>query len=378
MGYWENLREKEIHSVNGVFCPQAHKTKLQYETEDKALNAVKYGNGSIIRAYYCRECHCWHTTSKQEGPQEWEKMADTITKELDLDLGILEEEQNDMVFVKVVENNANGKVILPSYFPIGVYAKRFGYTENVFTNNLTKMTDISAYLILDEGKLVLKKLHDHDKEGFLRSFTARIEEQLDATNNYTMQHEIFPKDIFTEEELKHYPELVSEKAATSPEPLPEVDVEVEAPLSSDGLSPIDPDSVAELPEDEEIEDILAQYMNYYLEQLGLKQIDLDKNSYSLLLLAAKGEGLLSYAIAEYLPSLDALYAITDEHSLQLALGRLGFFEFLEVKERLCSYFFTAFYACAASQGNHDLRRHLEETLVGHEPKRIKSRSIIFK
>lgn len=383
MGFWEDMREKETHAVNGVFCPQAHKMKLQYETEDKALNAVKFGNGAIVRAYYCRDCHCWHTTSKEERPQEWEQMANFITKDLAIDLDT-EKENDDMVFVKVVENNANGKVILPSYFPIGVYAKRFGYTENVFTNNLTRMTDIDAYLVLDEGKLVLKKLSNHDKEGFLRSFATRIEEELEATNNFTMQHEIFPKDIFTEEELKNYTVLPAEKTITTEEKerreevAPLVKETPQPILPSDGLTPIDPENVTSEPSDEEVETYLSQYINYYLEQLGLKQIDLAANDFSLNLLAAKGEGLLSYAIAEYLPNFAALDVVLDDFSLQLALGRLGFFEFFEVGRYLSSRYFSAIYACAASQGNHELRRRMEETLIGREPNRIKTKSPVFK
>lgn len=380
MGYWEDIKDKEIHSTKGVFCPQAHKTKLQYETEEKALNAVKYGNGPIVRAYYCRDCHCWHTTSKEERLQEWEEMANFITEGLEIDLG--KEEENDMVFVKVVENNANGKVILPSYFPIGVYAKRFGYVENVMTNNLTRMTDIDAYLVLDEGKLVVKKLNEHDKEGFLRSFAARIEDDLEATNNFTMQHEIFPKDIFTEEELANFASFTSdkveEKAAQTQPTEPVVKEEAKPIIPSEGLYPIDPKEVADRLRDGEIEGYLSQYINYYLEQLGVKLIDLENNQYSLTLLATKGYGLLSYAIAEYFPSLTALEVVLDDYSLQLALGRLGFFEFFEVDEYLASRYFTALYACVASQGNHELRRHMEETLIGREPNRIKTNSVTFK
>ena len=31
----------------------------------KALLAIKYGNGGVIRAYYCKCCRCYHTTCRQ-------------------------------------------------------------------------------------------------------------------------------------------------------------------------------------------------------------------------------------------------------------------------------------------------------------------------
>ena len=58
--------QSEIHhGKHGVYCPQSHQSKLQYPTYKKALLAIKYGNGGVIRAYYCKCCRCYHTTCRQ-------------------------------------------------------------------------------------------------------------------------------------------------------------------------------------------------------------------------------------------------------------------------------------------------------------------------
>lgn len=61
---------------NSIYCPDARKTKMQFETEKKALNFIKF-NGAEIRAengysprraYYCIACNAYHVTSKPDSP----------------------------------------------------------------------------------------------------------------------------------------------------------------------------------------------------------------------------------------------------------------------------------------------------------------------
>lgn len=68
MNYFRKRREREAKASHGVFCPAANRIKLQYDSKERADHAVLYGNGGLVRSYYCRECQCWHTTSKPNHP----------------------------------------------------------------------------------------------------------------------------------------------------------------------------------------------------------------------------------------------------------------------------------------------------------------------
>lgn len=371
-------KEKEVHAVNGVFCPLAYRRKLQYESEEKALNAIKFGNGDIIRAYYCKACGCWHTTSKPDKVQPWVEMSSYITDLYhidteDMDANETQEEEN-MVFVKIVENDALGKVALPGYFPVGVLAKRFGYTRQVTTDSVTRMTDINVYVVLDEGKLVVKNLSERDREGFLRSFAARMEEEFEATNVFTMEHEIFPKDIVLEDDVE----------ANRPTP-PVVEAEelrelveskVEKVVKQD-FTRLDPQIVQGDFDRDLAEKSLHTAINYYLQEVELKTIDLEQNQYPLSSLAVRGKGLLTYAVAEHFSNLSVLEKLLSNESMQLALGRLGFYEFLEVDAHLAALFFEVLYAAAALQGKHEIRRRLESILVGGDQARPAKVELVF-
>lgn len=373
-------KNREVHAVKGVYCPAAYRRKLRYESEEKALNAIKFGNGDIIRAYYCKACHCWHTTSKPDKPQPWEEMSEFITDLYQIKVEKFEEvdekEDEKMVFVKVVDNEEFGKVVLPGHFPVGVLAKRFGYSPQVPTDNITRMTDINAYVILEEGKLVVKQVEDRDKEGFLRSFAARFEEEFEATNTFTMEHEIFPKDLMREGEVGVYQpkievprteelrELVEAKATPAPRENRYDRLDVERFAGEFGR--------------EEAELALQKSLDYYLYELELKSIDRDKNRFPLSSLAVRGKGLLTYAVAEHFPKLEILEKLLSNESMQLALGRLGFYEFLEVDAHLAALFFEGLYAASALQGKHDIRRQLEMVLVGNQLSAAPKLDLVFK
>ena len=64
----KNIENKEYRSLNStsrVFCRQARmRQKTFYATEKKALLAIRFGNGDLVRPYECATCMGWHTTSK--------------------------------------------------------------------------------------------------------------------------------------------------------------------------------------------------------------------------------------------------------------------------------------------------------------------------
>lgn len=372
-------KDKEVHSVKGVYCPMAYRRKLRYESEEKALNAIKFGNGDIIRAYYCKACRCWHTTSKPDRTQPWEEMSEFIKDLYHIDIeefeDVEEKEEEKMVYVKVVDNEEFGKVVLPGHFPIGVLAKRFGYSPYVQTDNITRMTDINAYIILEEGKLVVKQLEERDKEGFLRSFAARLEDEFEATNAFTMEHEIFPKDLVREEDINTY----QARPVVETEELRElVEAKVEPAVLENPYSALDVTRFSVEFSREMAEDGLQDSLNYYLQDLQLKALDKEKNHYPLSSLAVRGKGLLTYAVAEHFPKLVMLERLLSNESMQLALGRLGYYEFLEVDAHLAALFFEALYASAALQGKHEIRRQLESVLVGGQLATAPKLDLVFK
>ena len=58
-------------SRNRVFCPSCLRTKMLFESEDKANNFIRFNSSEIMelngrapnRSYYCRFCGGWHITS---------------------------------------------------------------------------------------------------------------------------------------------------------------------------------------------------------------------------------------------------------------------------------------------------------------------------
>lgn len=57
---------------NRVYCFGSRKEKLQFETREKAERFIEYNSDTITdnngyapsRAYWCKDCCCWHVTSK--------------------------------------------------------------------------------------------------------------------------------------------------------------------------------------------------------------------------------------------------------------------------------------------------------------------------
>lgn len=56
---------------NRVFCPECRRTKMLFETEEKAERFIKFNKAEMgeycpVRAYYCVACGGWHTTSHED------------------------------------------------------------------------------------------------------------------------------------------------------------------------------------------------------------------------------------------------------------------------------------------------------------------------
>ena len=83
-GHLLKVKDKYAPNVMSTpYCPNCHKEKLQFGTEEEALRYIEYNAQRIlllkgiapIRAYYCRSCRCWHVTSKEKKPKLVEKTS---------------------------------------------------------------------------------------------------------------------------------------------------------------------------------------------------------------------------------------------------------------------------------------------------------------
>lgn len=55
---------------NRVFCNECRRTKMLFESENKALNFLRFNAGNFegtspTRVYYCSACFGWHVTSRE-------------------------------------------------------------------------------------------------------------------------------------------------------------------------------------------------------------------------------------------------------------------------------------------------------------------------
>lgn len=57
---------------NRIYCPIAHRPKMLFESERKALRFIEYnvdsfdtGKPTPVRAYYCTGCGGWHLTHRE-------------------------------------------------------------------------------------------------------------------------------------------------------------------------------------------------------------------------------------------------------------------------------------------------------------------------
>lgn len=124
--------------------------------------------------------------------------------------------------------------------------------------------------------------------------------------------------------------------------------------------------------------MLKASINHYLIKIKLKPIDEESNQYPLHFLSTKGDALLKYALLDYFTNRKVLTQLVTNDSMKLALGRMGFYEFLEADSHLAGTFFEVIYACAMLQGNHEIRKKMERVLVGEEAFKTKLPTLKFK
>lgn len=282
-----------------------------------------------------------------------------------------------MVSVKIVKSNALGKTILPSYFPIGVIAKRFGYMEYVL-EKVSTLHDIDYYLVKRDEKLVLMKLTNNDKKSYLSSFYMRKESEFDKVNEYTEGYEIFPADILLESEYLEYLSNEAEENGAQIIERTEIAEKDETIYSDSKATPIDLYIAKNSLDSQKEELVLKASINYYLIAIGLKPIDEASNQYPLHFLSTKGDALLKYALLDYFTNRKILDQLVTNESMKLALGRLGFYEFLEADTHLAGTFFEVLYACAMLQNKTDIRKKMEAILVGEEAFKTKLPTLKFK
>ena len=48
MNYFRKRRERQAKSNSGIYCPASNRSKIQYETKEKADHAVQYDNGGLV------------------------------------------------------------------------------------------------------------------------------------------------------------------------------------------------------------------------------------------------------------------------------------------------------------------------------------------
>lgn len=71
-GYGDEDGDKGYQGRNRVMCPDCGKSKLQFETEKKAQDFIRWNGSELkrqdgnLRPYYCPACCCWHISHKQK------------------------------------------------------------------------------------------------------------------------------------------------------------------------------------------------------------------------------------------------------------------------------------------------------------------------
>lgn len=284
-----------------------------------------------------------------------------------------------MVYVKIVETSRTGRIILPSYFPISVLRKAVGEEVKIINEYTPRMTDIVGYLIKDGDRFVIKPVSQSDRKAFLTSFTMRIEDLLEATNDFTHEYNIYPSDIVLDGKSSS-----SQQKEEEQENLQIIDeYEEDSPVQEHIYSDIDTMPIDLFVASKELtsvqeESVLKTSINHYLIKFGLRPIDEESNKYPLHYLSTKGDTLLGYALLDYFTNRKVLKQLLTNESMKLALGRMGYHEFLEANTHLAGTFFEVIYACAMLQNKNEVRQKMEKVLVGEEAFKTKLPKIKFK
>lgn len=288
-----------------------------------------------------------------------------------------------MVKLRVFETSQTGKVVVPYHFPIGVFASRFGLVTIVKTP-IKHMTKVSRYLDFDRGSephFTVRELSEVDRSSRLDDFYFSIKEVFDASNEFTYEYTIDARDISVAEGYKKYnPNRnktveVSEGVSEPVEVAPVKSVVAQISLE---LVPLDMYKAGKVATSSDESVLLKESINYYLHRLGLKLLDVESSRYPIHYLSTKGDAMLKVALLDYFSNRKVLDLLSSNASMQLALGRLEFYDFLEVDTHLAGTFFEVLYMCSVLQGNDAVRLLMEKTLVGEQSMTDKLPELKFK
>ena len=94
--YYEEYDEKK--PKNRVFCADALRQKMVFETKEKAERFMQYNNDKLeelngkapIRTYFCHCCGGWHLTSKENRYEHHNQGMTDLERELLKEYGITE------------------------------------------------------------------------------------------------------------------------------------------------------------------------------------------------------------------------------------------------------------------------------------------------
>ena len=272
-----------------------------------------------------------------------------------------------MIRVKIIENDGLGKVIVPQYFPISVFKRAFGSLE-ISKDYIDKLSSVTGYISLnkvnDNHIFTVKELSQEEREGSLSSFYYSVKDMFAEINSFTYENYIEQEDLSLE---PGYQKVKYDKVKSKV--VKENFDEVQAP--------VDMYLVGKMKNSKDEELILKKSINYYLEKLGLHSIE-NLSDYPVHYLSTKGDSLIHVALLDYFDNRKILDLLSSNGSMQLAMGRLGFYEFLEIDKHLAGTFFEVLYACAILQSNSEVAKQLELTLVGVESVKEKLYTIKFK
>lgn len=108
---------------NRIYCVAANRPKMQFATEKKALNFIKFNSEEIrlekgyapTRAYYCEFCCCWHVSSKNnaESVLYYEKRDKERSKYYAMsqsDRAISMQEKADILIAEMEQALFNGNI----------------------------------------------------------------------------------------------------------------------------------------------------------------------------------------------------------------------------------------------------------------------------
>ncbi|MFS1663215.1 hypothetical protein [Streptococcus sp. zg-JUN1979] len=301
-----------------------------------------------------------------------------------------------MTSFRILHNRDLGNILVPVNFPNNILSRAIGDCQNVI-KHYDRMTDISYYMQFivannhESAPFKLEKVNNYDKKSFIRAFVNRISDNFEEAESFLNEYEIFPQDIEcssnkallraeSKEEEPSKGEASDEDVATPHHSLLSKLPQTNGPFSSESLEILTGGNLGEngsiTVEQEEI--LLRDSINYYLTKLGLKTLSKETlETYPLYSLSTKGDALLKVNLMDYFEDYYTHTYFVSNRSMQMAMARLGFIEFLDVNWHIPGTFFEALYFLAYIQDNNDIKHELEVLLLGERVLKEKALVIHF-